>query len=92
MEQRILNDGEEKGVIRGKINDNFSELYAAAEENSTDISALQAESESNAANISALQSDKTAIWETLNRTENRSNANETAIAELREILSRNGIV
>lgn len=74
---QVLNDGENKGVFRQILNDNFAELSDASEENRN--------------SISALQNEATAKWVLLNTVDNRSRASELAIAELREILARNGI-
>lgn len=73
MAQEILNDGESKGIFRGKLNNNFSELYGA--------------SEINAASVDALQSEATAKWIMLNNVDNRSRSNESRIAALENLVS-----
>lgn len=72
MAQQMLENGVSFGENRQKINDNFTELYAATEANSNSIDAVQAEA--------------TSKWVLLNTVDNRSRANETAIAELRAIV------
>lgn len=99
MARQNLKDGENKGIFRTKLNENFIDLYtdkhnhpnlstldeiAFTPASQSDMTQAQSDISTNRTNISALQGEATAKWVLLNEVDNRSRNNANRITAIEE--------